>query len=54
MAALLLDENLPCSTAQALARAGHDVLPMAQAEACADDRRVLALARSTVSRPPRW
>lgn len=47
MAALLLDENLPRSTAEALARAGHDVLHMAQVEASADDRRVLALARST-------
>lgn len=47
MAALLLDENLPRSTSVALARAGHDVLHMAQAEASADDRRVLALDRST-------
>jgi predicted nuclease of predicted toxin-antitoxin system len=47
MAALLLDENLPRSAADALARAGHDVLHMAQAEASADDRRVLALARTS-------
>jgi predicted nuclease of predicted toxin-antitoxin system len=47
MAALLLDENLPRSAADALARAGHDVLHMAQAEASADDRRVLALARAS-------
>lgn len=45
MAALLLDENLPRSAAEALARAGHDVLHVAQAEAAADDRRVLAMAR---------
>jgi predicted nuclease of predicted toxin-antitoxin system len=47
MAALLLDENLPRSTADALARAGHDVLHIAQAEAAAEDRRVLALARAS-------
>ena len=45
MAALLLDENLPRSAAEVLARAGHDVLHVAQAEASADDRRVLAIAR---------
>lgn len=47
MAALLLDENLPRSTGEALARAGHDVLHMAQAEVAAEDRRVRALARQT-------
>jgi predicted nuclease of predicted toxin-antitoxin system len=47
MAALLLDENLPRSTVIALASAGHDVLHMADAAAAADDRRVLALARSS-------
>jgi predicted nuclease of predicted toxin-antitoxin system len=46
MAALLLDENLPRSAVDALVRAGHDVLHMAQAEPSADDRRVLAIARS--------
>ena len=45
MAALLLDENLPNATAEALRRAGHDVRHMAQAEPGASDRRVLALAR---------
>lgn len=40
-----LDENLPRSTGAALARAGHDVLNLADTEASADDRRVLALAR---------
>lgn len=47
MAALLLDENLPRSAAVALARAGHDVLNVADIEAAASDRRVLALARET-------
>jgi predicted nuclease of predicted toxin-antitoxin system len=46
MAALLLDKNLPRSAVDALVRAGHDVLHMAQAEPSADDRRVLAMARS--------
>jgi predicted nuclease of predicted toxin-antitoxin system len=47
MAALLLDENLPRSALEALVLAGRDVLHMAQAEPSADDRRVLAMARST-------
>jgi predicted nuclease of predicted toxin-antitoxin system len=46
MAALLLDENLPRSAVDALVRANHDVLHMAQAEPSADDRLVLAMARS--------
>ena len=47
VAALLLDENLPRSAVAALARAGHAVLHMAQVEAAASDRRVLALARES-------
>lgn len=47
MAALLLDENIPRSAAEALSRAGYDVLHIAQVEAAANDRRVLALARET-------
>ncbi len=46
MAALLLDKNLPRSAVDTLVRASHDVLHMAQAKPSADDRRVLAAARS--------
>lgn len=44
MAALLLDENLPRSTAALLRDAGHDVALVADIDPSADDRRVLALA----------
>jgi predicted nuclease of predicted toxin-antitoxin system len=46
VAALLLDENMPRSLGAALARAGHDVVHVGDAEPAADDRRVLALARA--------
>lgn len=38
---------MPRSAAAELARAGHDVLMVANSEPAADDRRVLALARET-------
>ena len=45
VALLLLDENMPRSAAVELTRVGHDVLSVSDAQASADDRRVLALAR---------